>query len=103
MSEHLAGNHGGFFGCGCCGGGTHQRKAASLFSRRRFLGTGLVGVMAATTLGVALPEHARAQNTRSPDEALQTLLEGNKRLIEKRLTSFDEDLAILRQNTEAKQ
>jgi carbonic anhydrase len=72
-------------------------------SRRRFLGTGIAGLLAATTLGVALPERAFAQSTLTPDAALQALLDGNKRYVEKRLTSFDEDLAILRQNTAEKQ
>jgi carbonic anhydrase len=51
----------------------------------------------------ALPERAFAQTTLSPDDALQTLVEGNKAFVEKRLTSLDEDLAILRQNTVVKQ
>jgi len=51
----------------------------------------------------ALPRRAIAQSTLSPDAALQTLLDGNKRFVEKRRTSPNEDLAILRQNTVAKQ
>jgi len=46
---------------------------------------------------------AAAQSTLSPAAAMQTLLDGNKRFVEQRLTSFDADLAILRQNTAAKQ
>jgi carbonic anhydrase len=98
----MAGEH-GFFSCGCCVDGIHQTQAISRLSRRRFLETGIAGVMAATTLGVTLPERAFAQSTLSPDAALQALLEGNKRFVEKRLTSLDDDLSILKQNTAEKQ
>jgi carbonic anhydrase len=104
MSEpDFAENHRVFRSCSCRGGGVRQAEAISRLSRRRLMWTGMAGAMAATTLGVALPKPARAQSTLSPDAALQTLLEGNQRFAEKRLTSFDEDLAILRQNTVAKQ
>ena len=51
----------------------------------------------------AFPGRAVAQSSLSPDAALQRLLDGNKRFAEHRLTSFDEDLAILKQNTVDKQ
>jgi carbonic anhydrase len=92
-----------FFGCGCCVDGIHQPRAINRLSRRRLLETGIAAVVAATTLGVTLPERAFAQSTLSPDAALQNLLEGNKRFVEKRLTSFDDDLSILKQNTAEKQ
>ena len=72
-------------------------------SRRDFLWTGVKGAAAATALCAAWPKPASAQTTLSPDAALQTLLAGNTRFVEKRLTSFDEDLAILKQNTVEKQ
>ena len=93
-------HHGMLFGCSCCAGGIHQRKAIRQWSRRGFLSTGIAGALATT---MALPQRARAQSTLSPDAALQALLDGNKRFAEKRLTSFNEDLAILQQNTVAKQ
>ena len=92
--------HGMLFGCSCCAGGIHQRKAIRQWSRRGFLSTGIAGALATT---LALPQRARAQSTLSPDAALQALLDGNKRFAEKRLTSFNEDLAMLQQNTVAKQ
>jgi hypothetical protein len=49
--QNLAGNHEVFFGCGCCGGGIHQTKVISRLSRRRIIGDGIAGVVAATTLG----------------------------------------------------
>jgi carbonic anhydrase len=74
------------------------------FSRRDFLWTGVKGAVAATALGGAVwPGRASAQSPLTPDAALQQLLDGNKRFVEKRLTSFDEDLAILKQNTVEKQ
>lgn len=71
-----------------------------LGSRRGFLSTAIGGALAAT---VGFPQAARAQTTLSPDAALQTMMDGNKRFVEKRFISFDEDLAILKQNTAVKQ
>jgi carbonic anhydrase len=74
------------------------------FSRRDFLWTGVKGAVAATALGAAWPaRRVSAQSQLTPDAALQQLLDGNKRFVDKRLTSFDEDLAILKQNTVEKQ
>jgi carbonic anhydrase len=61
------------------------------------------GALAATALGAAWPARASAQSQLTPDAALQQLLDGNKRFVDKRLTSFDEDLAILKENTVDKQ
>ena len=72
-------------------------------SRRGFLRTGVKGALAAAALGTAWPARASAQSPLTPDAALQQLLDGNKRFVDKRLTSFDEDLAILKQNTVDKQ
>jgi carbonic anhydrase len=76
-------------------------------SRRRFLQTALGGVTAGlvTAAGVefASPRPVRAQSNLSPDAALQELMDGNRRFISGRLTSFDEDLAILKQKTIEKQ
>src|SRR4029077_19280798 len=44
-----------------------------------------------------------AQTTLAPDAALARLMDGNARFVAGRLDSFDEDLAILKQNTVAKQ
>ena len=40
---------------------------------------------------------------KSPAEALQALMDGNQRFVERRLTFYQEDLAILQQNTAEKQ
>jgi carbonic anhydrase len=88
-------------GCVCCSGAIHQAKPIGRLSRRSLLWTGIAGAIAATTFGMREP--ASAQSPLSPDAALQELLDGNKRFIEQRLTSFDEDLAILKENTVEKQ
>ena len=80
-----------------------RQTVISGLSRRRFLWTGITGAVAATTLGVAIPTHARAQTNLSPDDALRALLEGNKRYVEKHPTSLSQDMALLRQNTLQKQ
>ena len=59
------------------------------------LATPLVGLLAASP--------ARAQTKLAPDTALDQLMAGNARFVSGRLTSFDADLDILRQQTVAKQ
>ncbi|MCW3476351.1 carbonic anhydrase [Limobrevibacterium gyesilva] len=46
---------------------------------------------------------ARAQTTLSPEAALAGLMDGNRRFVEKRMASFQEDLDILKQKTAEKQ
>jgi carbonic anhydrase len=80
-----------------------QMTVMTPVSRRGFLWTGVKGAVAAAALGAAWPARASAQSQLTPDAALQRLLEGNQRFVDRRMTSFDEDLAILKQNTVAKQ
>jgi carbonic anhydrase len=101
MNETMSNRpHGALVACSCCSGGVHQPAMPGRWSRRGFLSTGIAGAVAAT---LALPHSARAQSTLSPDAALQTMLDGNKRFVEKRRTSPNEDLAALLKNTVAKQ
>ena len=87
------------FGCACCSDGMNGGG----HSRRRVLRSGF-GVIAATAAGgVGVPRTTAAQSALSPDAALQTLVDGNRRFYEHRLTSFDEDLAILKERTVDKQ
>ena len=75
-------------------------------SRRRFLQLGLTGTAAGLMAGglqLTLPSPARAQSILTPDAALTELVDGNKRFIAEKLTSFDHDLAILKQHTVEKQ
>jgi carbonic anhydrase len=89
-------------GCLCCGGEIHKAEPAGL-SRRGLLSTGIAGLVAATTFGTFGVRNAAAQSTLSPQAALNALLEGNERFVEHRLSAFDQDLAILKKATVAKQ
>ena len=80
-------------GCDRCRQPVDPATPTSSLSRRGLLWT---GVAAAAALGT---RPAAAQSTLSPDAALQALLDGNMRYVEQRLTSFNDDLAILRQKT----
>ncbi|MCB8879710.1 carbonic anhydrase [Acidisoma cellulosilytica] len=88
--------------CGCCGGQPHSVPGISP-SRRTMLSAGIGGLAAATFGGAILAKPASAQTKLSPDAAMQDLLDGNRRFVEKKLVSFDEDLAILKQNTASHQ
>ncbi len=46
---------------------------------------------------------AQAQSALTPDAALNELMDGNKRYTSGKMTSFEHDLAILKQHTEEKQ
>ena len=76
-------------------------------SRRKFFQTAVGGAAAvlATTAGVEFvaPSSALAQSLLTPEQALKELLDGNKRFVAGNLTSFDQDLAILRNHTSEKQ
>ncbi len=87
-------------GCLCCSTGIHRPFPTGGLSRRSLLWSAVAGTIAATTLG---ENRASARSTLSPDAALQALVDGNKRFVEKRLNSFEEDLTILKQNTVAQQ
>jgi carbonic anhydrase len=92
---------------------THQAhdKEESLKSqdspRRRFLqmaaGASLAGLATAAGLEIANPHPVLAQSILSPDAALQELMDGNRRFTSRRLISFEQDLAMLKQNTLEKQ
>jgi carbonic anhydrase len=86
--------------CACCGDLVGPRNRVGHLSRRGLLGA---GIAAAAALGLGTPYRAAAQSNVSPDAAMQMLLDGNKRYVEQHLTSFNEDLAILRQKTAEKQ
>jgi carbonic anhydrase len=64
----------------------------------------LLAAAASTGVALAIRSHrVQAQSVLPPASALTQLMEGNRRFVEKRMTSFDEDLAILKQNTAEKQ
>jgi carbonic anhydrase len=72
-------------------------------SRREFFRQTLVGAAAVTLAEPGLESAASAQTTLSSDTALQALIDGNQRFAEGRMTSFDEDLRVLKANTVEKQ
>jgi carbonic anhydrase len=72
-------------------------------SRRGFFRTTLTGVASAVLAGVSAERSASAQTTLDPATALQELRDGNRRFAEDRLSSFDEDLKVLKAKTVAKQ
>jgi hypothetical protein len=82
-------------------------QALACTSRRHLLRIGFasaaVGVVGGGAMEFAMARPAFAQSKLSPEAALQVLMDGNKRFVERRLTFYEEDLAILKQNTAEKQ
>ncbi len=72
-------------------------------SRRGFLTTSAAAALAMDAAATFAPRSARAQTTVAPAAALARLMDGNARFVAGRLTSFDEDLAVLKQKTAEKQ
>lgn len=72
-------------------------------SRRNFLqmavGGTLAGLVTAAGIELSAPKSALAQSLLTPEQALKELLDGNKRFVAGELTSFELDLAILRNHT----
>ncbi len=87
--------------------GTRPCVSSEASSRRGFLqmtvGGTVAGLATAAGMEFVTPRPALAQSVLSPDAALQELMDGNKRFADERLTSFEHDLAILKQNTIEKQ
>jgi carbonic anhydrase len=74
-----------------------------IHSRREFVCKALTLATAAGLSELVPRTASRAQTTLSPEAALQQLIDGNRRFAEGRLTSFTEDLDILKANTVDKQ
>src|SRR5438309_655357 len=79
-------------------------------SRRKFLQMTVGGAVAGlvTAAGIEFmefvaPSSALAQSTLTPEMALKELLEGNKRFAAGNLTSFEQDLAMVRNHTSEQQ
>jgi carbonic anhydrase len=91
----------------CASASVENRGSESKSSRRGFLQTAaggtLVGLLTGAGRELAAPDSVQAQSALSPDAALQELMDGNQRFTSDRLTSFEADLRILKQNTEEKQ
>jgi carbonic anhydrase len=74
-----------------------------MLSRRKFLREAAAGAAAVTIAGQTFQRTVSAQTALSPEAAVQQLIDGNGRFAEGRLTSFDEDLGILKAKTVDKQ
>ena len=72
-------------------------------SRREFVCKALGSAAAAGVSGLIPGTAIRAQTALSPEAALQQLIDGNRRFAEGQLTSFSEDLDILKAKTVEKQ
>jgi carbonic anhydrase len=76
-------------------------------SRRKFLqmavGGAVAGLVTAAGMEFLAPSPALAQSLLTPEQALKELLEGNKRFVTEKLTSFEQNLAILRNHTSEQQ
>jgi carbonic anhydrase len=72
-------------------------------SRRALFRMALAGATAGAIVGRKLQHPAAAQTASSPDAALQQLLDGNRRFADGRMTSFNEDLEVLKTKTAEKQ
>lgn len=77
------------------------------WSRRGFLTSSVAsaaaGVLAGAGVDLATAPAARAQTTLNPEAALHEMMEGNRRFVEGRMTSFNDDLKILKEKTAKKQ
>jgi carbonic anhydrase len=78
-------------------------SCAPLLPRRKFLAGAVAAMAAAGGLNLFSARRAAAQTMLEPDEALKALIDGNARFVAQELTSFDDDLHILKDNTIDKQ
>src|SRR6478736_3609894 len=89
---------------GCACGAVHGEGGScrERWSRRGLLRSGAVltaGLMAGWGTEIALPKRARAQTQMTPDAALQAMMDGNKRFAQGQMTSFNDDLKMLKEHT----
>jgi carbonic anhydrase len=92
--------------CPCACDSVHHDEtvgaSARDWSRRGLLrgGTALTaGLLAGLGSGIALPAAAWAQTQMTPDAALQAMMDGNKRFTQAQMTSFNDDLKLLKEHT----
>jgi carbonic anhydrase len=74
-----------------------------IHSRRTFVRETLMIGLTAAASGLASGTVAWGQTTLTPEAALQQLIDGNRRFAEGRMTSFAEDLELLKAKTAEKQ
>jgi len=89
------------------GPGKHDPNGDLSASRRTFLERSVMGVAALMLgdfeIGLTAPKVALDQSSLTPDQAFARLMDGNARFVANRLTSLNDDLAILKQATVEKQ
>ena len=88
----------------CACGSAHDAGAvhAPDLSRRGLVRGGIAltaSLMGATGAQFAWPTSALAQTQMTPDAALQTMMDGNKRFTQGQMTSFNDDLKLLKEHT----
>ena len=89
-------------GCGSVHLGPTVASCAPELSRRTVLRRGATvtgAVLAGLGTEIVLPRMTRAQTQMTPEAALQTMMDGNKRFTQGQMTSFDDDLKMLKQHT----
>jgi carbonic anhydrase len=74
-----------------------------MLSRRSFVKTSATAALGRAVLPASHTPHAAYTPPTTPDDALARLVDGNARYVAKQLTSFHDDLDILKQNTVDKQ
>jgi carbonic anhydrase len=83
-----------------------EQTITNPIARRQFLRHVLSGAVtgaAVAGIEVALPRPLQAQTPLTPDAALRALMAGNERFANHQLTSIEDDLRILKENTVEKQ
>src|SRR5216110_816934 len=89
-------------GCGAVHGADTAPSCSHRWSRRGLLRSGAAltaGLAAGWGAEFAWPTSALAQTQMTPDAALQTMMDGNKRFTQGQLTSFNDDLKLLKEKT----
>jgi carbonic anhydrase len=83
-----------------------EKTITNSVARRQFLRNVLSGAVTSAAVAgieVALPRPLLAQTRLTPDTALRELMAGNERFDNNQLTSVEQDLRILKENTVEKQ
>ena len=89
-------------GCGAVHGADTAPSCSHRWSRRGLLRSGAAltaGLAAGWGAEIAWPTSALAQTQMSPDAALQMMMDGNKRFTQGQMTSFNDDLKLLKEHT----
>src|SRR5216110_3814008 len=89
-------------GCGAVHGADTAPSCSHRWSRRGLLRSGAAltaGLAAGWGAEIAWPASALAQTQMTPDAALQSMMDGNKRFTQGQMTSFNDDLKLLKEHT----